>query len=143
MHGSSSSSDRVLAPAFALEPERSKLLGVWWGALHGLLLAVIWSLEPGIWPGLALTMACALHAGLRWPRAAPRIVYGGDGRWAVPAWQLDGLTLASGTAFSSCWARLAWFTRDGRRADVVVTRDQVPAEVWWRLQTLLRSRSAS
>jgi hypothetical protein len=109
----------------------------WWLALHGLLGAAAVSLEAGVVSG-AVVAACAVHGAARWPRIPPTVVYLGDGLWAVPAWRRWALALAPASTYSGHWARLVLCSGHDFSAAVLLLRDQLDDDAWWRLQSVLR-----
>jgi hypothetical protein len=101
------------------------------------LLAVPFGLGLSLAPVLGSVALLAVHAVVRRPRAAPRLVCRSDGRWAVPALGLAGLTLGRRTRYTTLWVRLS-FVGPPRSLDIVLLADQVDPESWRKLQTHLR-----
>lgn len=117
------------ARAVLLKPERSRWLGVAWLAIHGLAGVSLLLTEPAL--ALAGMPVLVAHAWLSRPRSTPLIVITGR-RFALPAEQRYGLTLAPSARLGGCWAELVFTDMLGAR--VLVFRDQLDAAGWRRLR---------
>ena len=92
---------------------------------------------PG-WVRILGALAIVGHGFVRFPAAPPPIlIRSGDHRWMLPARGLGPLRLAPGTRYSGWWVRLV-LVGEGKRLSVLLLRDQVAPQRWWRLQEGLR-----
>ncbi|HSG64664.1 MAG TPA: hypothetical protein VLD39_06675, partial [Gammaproteobacteria bacterium] len=77
----------------------------------------------------------------RWPAVPLRVVRSRDGFWSVPDRDQLGLRLGPATRYGDWWMDLR-LVAPGRRARVLLLRDQVDASTWRALQATLRESSA-
>ena len=135
----SHASSNASATVFILRPNRSRLLTLWWLALHLLLLAAVVGLGVPHAFKAALAAALVAHGLLRWPRPETRVLQRqADGRWALPDHGRSDLSLAAGTSYTALWVRLV-LAGDGETFDIVLLKDQFDQISWRALQTRLRS----
>ena len=92
------------------------------------------------WPWLVKCgglLLIALHAGTRYPSAAPILIARPDGLWAVPERGLAELELDAASRYTTVWVRLI-LTGRGRALDILLLADQLDRESWCALQARLR-----
>jgi hypothetical protein len=126
-----------------LTPKPSRVVWLWWGALHLLLVATA-LLVAWPWPVRLLASIAVLGHGIaRRPCAPPpTIVVAADGRCTVPQWHLDALPLGARTLVCPHWIRLD-FGAGSRRRGLLLLADQLDRRQWALLRAfLLRSRCA-
>jgi hypothetical protein len=121
-----------------LKPEPSRVLKIWWCALHA-LLAVAALLVGWPWPvRAAWILAVLIHAALRRPRATPSLlIVGADGSWQIPEWGHETLPLARGSVLTPLGLALHLGIGPKRR-HVLLLRDQVGPDDWRRLSAIMR-----
>jgi energy-converting hydrogenase Eha subunit G len=90
---------------------------------------------PPLLAALALA-AIAAHGIARYPRTPRLLVLHRDGTWAVPERGWHGLSLASGTTWTTWYVELVF--RGPARARILVLKDQLDAENWRALQLAVR-----
>ena len=114
----------------------------WWIALHGVVLAAF-VLLGAPWPLRSLAVLATLaHAFAFRPKSAPRVVWLGEGRVALPELGLDDLRLGPRSRHSALWIRLD-VRGAGRAIDILLLADQLDPTVWRTLRAELnRLRSA-
>ena len=119
--------------------EASRLLLLWWCALHALLAAA--ALLVG-WPWLlkaAVLVTLVANAVIRRPRVGPRsILVDSDGSCSVPEWGMSRSALGPRTLVCGGWIRLD--LRSGIspvRRDLVLFVDQLGPHQWAQLRALL------
>ena len=121
-----------------LRPSRSRLLALWWLALHLLLLAAIVGLGVPPWVKVALAAALGAHAVVRRPQSAtPVLVCRADGHWVLPERGPGPLRLARGTSCTAHWARIVLVGKT-QTSDILLLRDQLDEVSWRILQGRLR-----
>jgi hypothetical protein len=120
-----------------LEPRPSRIVWLWWYALHALLAAAALIVAA---PPLAQAFAVAAvvgHGFVRRPRASPsRVVVSDDGACEVPEWSTGRLPLGARTLVCPFWVRLDLGAGPWRR-DLLLVADQLEAPQWRRLRALL------
>ncbi len=118
---------------FVLRPRVSRVLNLWWWALHGAAAAGIVAV-PVSWPVRCLLLAAL---GGHWLRLAPvlsPVLVGSPNRtWAAPELGRNALRLVSGTRYASWWIRLILHDEQGT-LKVLLLRDQFRAQDWRALQ---------
>jgi hypothetical protein len=129
-------SSPAFARAIVLEPRPSRLGPALWLALHA-LLALAAALAALPWPVTLLAVGATVGHGLkRRPGHAPRrLVVGDNGVCRVA----DGrtLVLGRGTTVGAYWVRLV-LTSECDALDILLLKDQLPADAWARLAAVLR-----
>jgi hypothetical protein len=129
--GSSSESARVID----LRPETSLVLWVWWGAVHGVVVAALALLgAPWMLKGAAALAVLAHAVGFR-PRRTPRLVWR-NGRLDLPDLELDDLALGPRTRHCRLWIRLD-LRGAGRVLDILLLADQIEPALWRTLRAEL------
>jgi hypothetical protein len=121
----------------ALLPRPSRLLSLWWCALHALLVAAALLVA---WPSALRIAALALiaaHAVARWPRVTPvSVLVGADATCLVPEWGIGRAPLGPRTIVCTYWLRLDVGVGPLRR-DLLLFTDQLGPDEWARLRAAL------
>ncbi len=126
--------------AFQIESfaaRRSRVLAVWWAALHLLLCGSVLAATGSVVAGAVALGVLAVHAAVRFPDTRVVLARSGDGRWSIPAQGLFDLELGTGTSFAASWVLLQLVSRD-RSLRLVLLRDQLGVGDWRRLQVAVR-----
>jgi hypothetical protein len=134
----SSDSSTSSATAWAVEPAPSRLVAVWYAAVHALAAASF--LASGLdWPiKLAGVTAVVTHAVLRRRPSPTRIARLADGTWSLPALGYERLTLRPGTAVGPFWVKVVLGGPGAKPLTVLLVKDQLDPASWRRLQAELR-----
>jgi hypothetical protein len=131
------SSSSASAPEVILATEPSRLLTVWWLALHALLAAAAWLAGIAVPFKILATAAIVSHALLRRPSASPALlIVSGDGFCVVPEWDASRWPLGARSLVCPFWIRLE-LRLGPKRRDILLLADQVPPETWRQLRSLL------
>ena len=126
--------------AFILDPTRSRLLSTWLLGIHALAGAAVLALEAAWILNIVLLAALAAHGLWRRPGTPVRIIRNRNGFWSLPDRGHLGLRLGPATRYGDWWVDLR-LVAPGRRARILLLRDQVDARAWRLLQATLRESS--
>jgi len=131
---SSTASARVIV----LTPEPSRLLILWWLALHGLLLGAVALVGADLWLKGLFALGVVVHGISRRPAAAPTpILVAEDGSFHVPMLETAWLVPGPRTRLAARWLRLS-LLGGARPHDILLCVDQVDAASWARVNARLR-----
>jgi len=132
-------SSTAFAGAFVLRPEPSRLLGVWWIAVH--TIAVTGILASGLILPLKLSALAGVlvHGVLRRRPPPKKVIRRADGIWSMAELGHGRLRLCDGTSVGPFWILLRFRGAGrGRPLSVLLLRDQLSGEAWRALQAELR-----
>jgi len=127
----------VSGEAFVLRPRPSRLLKLWWYAVHG--LAGLGIAGVPLWPALKCFALAGLlaHAWWRVPPLAPLLIKRRNGSWAAPELGRTELRPLADTSYGLWWVRLILADARGT-VRWLLLRDQLDPAVWRALQVSLR-----
>jgi len=129
----SAGSERIYIPRL----RASRILLLWWWALHGVGVAGIISL-PISWLNRCVLLVLVAGHGLKLaPELSPVLVRYPNGLWSAPEIGRGALRLGVGSGYAGWWLRLILHDADGT-LKVLLLRDQFQAPEWRALQAAFR-----
>jgi mRNA-degrading endonuclease toxin of MazEF toxin-antitoxin module len=135
-------SSSAFAPVIVLRPEPSRLLSLWWLALHALLAATA-LLVGWPWPAKVAALAAVLgHSVWRRPRPARAVIeVDADGSCRIPGTSAAPFAPGTRTRLMPFWLRIV--ARNGAdTVDILLLVDQINPADWRRLTAILRRATA-
>jgi len=131
-------SSSAFAPVIVFRPEPSRLLSLWWLALHALLAATA-LLIGWPWPAKAVALGAVLgHAAWRRPRSARALIeVDADGAFRIPGASPASFAPGTRTRLMPFWLRIV-AGNGADTVDILLLVDQLDAADWRRLTAILR-----